>query len=338
MKLFEEYKHPKITFKNHLVMAPMCMYSVDTHDGMVKPFHIGHYHARAIGQVGYIIVESTGISPEGRITDDCLGIWNNDQRDAFKPLVDAIHTTNSKVGIQINHAGRKSTATTEVKNCVAPSPIAFSEDYRTPSELSTEDVKAIFKDFQEAARRADEAGFDTLEIHAAHGYLISQFMSPITNKRSDQYNNPKIFLKELIDEIKKTWPENKPLTMRISYTDYEEDGYDVNNVIEMLKPVANDLDIIHVSSGGITPIAPPRIFPGYQVEAATQIKNELNIPVITCGLITQLDLVSDILENDRADLVAMGRNLLNDPQWLLAQAQKRNKKQFIPKQYLRAYK
>lgn len=338
MKLFQEYKHDKITFKNHLVMAPMCMYSVDTHDGLLKPFHYAHYLSRALGQVGYIIVESTGVSPEGRISDECLGIYNNEQRDAFIPFVKAVQETGSKIGIQLNHAGRKSTATSDVTNCVAPSPIAFSADYRTPTELSTEDVLNVFKQFKEAAQRADQAGFDAIEIHGAHGYLISQFMSPITNKRTDQFKDPKVFLKTLVDEVLTTWPKEKLITIRISYTDYEEDGYNLNDTIDMLSAIVDKIDIVHVSSGGITDIRPPRIFPGYQVEAATTIKNTLNIPVITCGLITELDLVSDILENDRADLVAMGRNLLREPQWLLVQAEKRRKQNVIPKQYLRAYK
>lgn len=338
MKLFQEFTHPKISFKNHLVMAPMCMYSVDTHDGMVKPFHIAHYSTRALGQVGYIIVESTGVNPEGRITDACLGLYNDEQRDAFIPLVKSVQDLGSKIGIQLNHAGRKSTATTDVVNCVAPSAIAFSDEYRTPTELSIEDIKNVFQDFKNAAKRADEGGFDAIELHAAHGYLISQFMSPMTNKRTDEYKNPSFFLNELVDTVLESWPKEKLFTMRISYTDYEEDGYDVDDCIEMLRPVADKIDIIHVSSGGITDIRPPRIFPGYQVEAATKIKKELNRPVITCGLINELDLVSDILENDRADLVAMGRNLLKDPHWLLVQAQKRRKTDVIPVQYIRGFK
>lgn len=337
MKLFTEFKHPKINFKNHLVMAPMCMYSVDKMDGILTDFHHAHYMARAIGQVGYIIIESTGVSPEGRISDNCLGLYNDTQRDAFTPLVEKVQATGSKIGIQLNHAGRKSTAIHGVNAIYAPSPLQFDEEYRLPLELTQDQIKAVFSDFKDAALRAHQAGFDAIEIHAAHGYLISQFMSPMTNKRSDQYGDPKVFLKELVETINLVWPEDKLLTIRISYTDYEEAGYGLQETIDMLKEIKDSIDIIHVSSGGITPIRPPRIYPGYQVAAATAIKDTLNLPVITCGLINDLDLVSDILENDRADLVAMGRNLLRDPQWLLKQASIRGKDFAIPKQYKRAY-
>ena len=338
MTLFTPYKLKEIELKNRFVMAPMCQYSCFDHDGILTPFHKTHYQARAIGQVGYIIVESTGVSPEGRISDRCLGLWNDSQRDAFKTMVDDVHALGSHIGIQLNHAGRKCVAVDGVDTIYAPSALAFDEKSRVPQALSVDDIKTVMNDFRDAAKRADEAGFDALEIHGAHGYLVSQFMSPVTNQRDDVYSDPKVFLNELLDAIESVWPKDKLLTIRISATDYEEFGYGVDDVIEMLRPFKDRLDLIHVSSGGITPIAPPRIYPGYQVGFATSIKEALDVPVITCGLINQLDLVSDILENGRADLVAMGRNLLRDPNWLLQAAHSRRKTHLIPEQYLRAFK
>ena len=338
MKLFTPFHHPKIEFKNHLVMAPMCMYSAMNKDGVPTPFHHAHYGARAIGQVGYIIVEATGVNPEGRISDYCLGLWNDTQEEAFTKLVDEVHYLGSKIGLQLNHAGRKSTATWGVDTIYAPSSLPFDDASRTPLALSHDDIQSVFLDFKNAAKRADSAGFDTIEIHAAHGYLISQFISPITNKRTDKYKDPRVFISELLDHIESVWPTSRPLTMRVSATDYELGGYTVEDLADILLPFKDRIDILHVSSGGITPITPPRIFPGYQVNFASFLKNELGIPVIACGLLNQLDLVSEVLENDRVDLVAQGRNLLHNPNWLLDQAHLRKKQTLIPAQYIRAYK
>lgn len=338
MKLFTPLEIKNTVFKNRLVMAPMCQYSCMNHDGVLSTHHKMHYGARALGQVGFIIVEATGISPEGRITDTCLGLWNQTQADQMKTLVDDIHTLGSVIGIQLNHAGRKCTAVDGVDVIYGASAIPFDETSRTPKELSIEEIQDVFKDFQDAALRADEAGFDALEIHGAHGYLVSTFLSPITNQRNDKYANPTVFLEELLDHIEAVWPKEKLLTIRVSASDYEVGGTGIDEMIQILAPLQKRFDMIHVSSGGITNIMPPRIYPGYQTPFATAIKEAFDIPVITCGLINQLDLVSDILENDRADMVAMGRNLLKDPQWLLKQAQIRRKEGIVPKQYLRAYR
>lgn len=334
MKLFEKYEVNNTVFKNRLVMLPMCTYSSFNEDGVISEFHRAHYASRAIGQTGYIIIEATGVSPNGRITDNCLGLYTDEQRDQLKTLVTSLHTFDTKVGIQLNHAGRKCKSKDEI---VAPSPIAFSENHRLPHELSIEEVSLVIQDFKAAAKRADEAGFDAIEIHAAHGYLINQFISPITNKRSDKYSDPKIFLEELITEITSVWPQEKLLTIRISHTDYEELGYDVNNIIELLKPYKDVIDIVNVSSGAVTNKVPESIYPGYQVEAATTIKNALEIPVICGGLINDLDLALDILENSRADFIGMGRNLLRNPQWLIEQAKKYGYDSIVPMQYERAY-
>lgn len=337
MKIFESSKIGPMTLKNRYVMPPMCMYSVKDHDGMPNHFHMAHYVSRAIGQVGLIIVEATGVLPEGRITDACLGLWNDAQRDALKEIVDAVHQQGSKIGIQLNHAGRKCGATLGVDTIYGPSEIAYNEDYRTPNSLTTDQIKAVIQAFVDASKRADEAGFDVLEIHMAHGYLLSSFMSPLSNKRTDAYKDPSILFKELMNAIQTVWPKEKPIIIRISATDYEPEGYDVHKAIEMIRPILNSIDAIHVSSGGITPTV-PKAFPGYQVQMATTIREQTQKPVIAVGLITTHEQAMDIVGNQRADYVAIGRALLRNPHWVLEAMMKSKENSLIPKSYLRGFR
>lgn len=338
MKLLEQYTIGNTEVKNRVVMEPMCMYSAYQHDGIPTSFHLAHYVSRAIGQVGLIIVEATGVVPEGRITDNCLGLYNDEQMEAFKPIVNAVHDYGSKIAVQLNHAGRKCTAVDGVDTIYGPSAIAFDETYRTPKEMSEEDIQSVFKAFQEAAIRADKAGFDGIEIHGAHGYLISEFMSPMSNQRSDKYKDGKVFINELTKAVREVWPKDKFITIRVSATDYEENGYDVNDTIRMLEDVKDIYDIFNISSGGITPIRPTALYPGYQVGFATKIKNALNRPVIACGLLNSQDLASFILETNQADMIGLARPLLNDPHWVLKVAQSRRKMDVIPAQYERGFK
>lgn len=337
MKLFEPYTLKNLELKNRVVMPPMCMYEVDKHDGIAHSFHYAHYVSRAIGQVGFIIVESTGVVPEGRITDNCLGLWNNQQRDAFKPIIEAVHDQGSKIAIQLNHAGRKSTAVDGIDTIYAPSPLAYSDEYRTPNELTEEQIKATIQAFSDSAKRADEAGFDAIELHMAHGYLLSEFMSPVTNQRTDKYKDAGVLFKELLAAIKEVWPTEKPILIRVSATDYEEHGYDVEDTFNMIKPILDDIDCIHVSSGGITPTV-PKAYPGYQVPFATRLKELSHKPVIAVGLITTPEQAIDIVENDRADLVAIGRALLRNPHWYLEALYQSRKKDAITKAYQRGFR
>ncbi|HZJ87161.1 MAG TPA: NADPH dehydrogenase [Erysipelothrix sp.] len=335
MKLFEETQIKNTTLKNRFVMAPMCMYSVYKKDGVATPFHLAHYMARAIGQVGLIIIEATGIVPEGRISDECLGLWNDTQKEAFKPIVKGVQNEGSKIAIQLNHAGRKCTTDDEV--IVAPSSIAYSDRYRIPKELSQQDIKQVIMDFTLAAKRADEAGFDMIELHMAHGYLLSSFMSPITNKRIDKYRDASVLYKELMDSIKTVWPKEKPILVRVSATDYEKDGYNVEHVAKVLEPIIDDIDVIHVSSGGITPIR-PKSYPSYQVAFATKLKKLTQKPVIAVGLIDTIEQSMDIIENDRADFIGLGRILLRQPHFVLDALNKYDFKDKLPHQYVRGYK
>ena len=335
MKIYQSNNLGKLTLKNRVIMPPMCTYSSHNQDGMPNSFHYTHYVSRAIGQIGLIIIEATGVVPEGRITDHCLGIWNDRQMEALKEIVDGVHSQGSKIAIQLNHAGRKCTA--NVETIYAPSAIAFDHDSRVPKALTDKDIQEVIQAFVQAAKRANQAGFDAIEIHMAHGYLLSEFMSPITNKREDKYRDASVLFVELIEAIKKVWPEEKPIIIRVSATDYETYGYDVYDTINMIEPILDDIDLIHVSSGGITPKA-PRAYPSYQVEFATIIKEKTNKPVAAVGLITSIEQAIDVIENERADYVAIGRALLRNPHWLLEGFIQSNRKDLLPKPYLRGFR
>lgn len=338
MKLLESATIGKMELKNRVIMEPMCMYSATDHDGIPTHFHRAHYTSRAIGQVGLIIVEATGVVPEGRITDDCLGLWNDKQMAAFKGLVESVHSQGSKIAIQLNHAGRKCTAVDGVEEIFAPSAIAYNEDYRKPTELSKNQIKEVIQAFQDAAKRANEAGFDALEIHAAHGYLLSEFMSPVSNQRTDEYADASIIIKEVIDAIRVVWPSEKPILIRVSATDYEDQGLNTDLTIKILEPIKDSVDIINVSTGGITPTPPHHIFPGYQVDHALKIKEALQIPVVACGLLGSHDLASYLLESDQVDFIGLARPLLKNPHWVVEFAKARRKPEFIPRQYERGFK
>lgn len=318
-------------------MPPMCMYSSDE-EGMVKDFHEVHYVSRAVGGVGLIIVEATGVIPNGRITSNDLGIWSDKHILGLKSLVDKAKVYGSKMAIQLAHAGRKCTSNDEY--IVAPSPIRFSEDYRIPRELTKDEIKEIVLAFREAARRADEAGFDSIEVHGAHGYLIHEFLSPIANKRTDEYGgsleNRTRFLKEILSSIKEIWPEEKPILLRVSADDYSEDGINKEEMVRIINEVKENIDMVHVSTGGLIS-AKFNIFPGYQVKHSETIRKECNIPTIAVGLIEEYNQIEEILNNDRADLVALGRAILRDPYIILNMAYDNDLEVKYPKQYERGY-
>ncbi|MDF2597055.1 MAG: dehydrogenase NamA [Eubacterium sp.] len=337
MKLFQEYEMKGLRIKNRVVMPPMCMYKA-TSNGIANEFHYTHYSTRAIGGVGLIIFESTAVSPEGRITGNDLGIWDDEHIHGLKKIVDACKAYGAKTALQINHAGRKSTV--ETCDILAPNAIRFSEDYRVPTELTVEQIKKLVLDFKKAAQRANEAGFDALEIHGAHGYLIHQFLSPLTNTRTDQYGgslkNRIRFLKEVLEVVKAVWPDEKPVLLRVSASDYEQDGIDASQMVQIIHEIRDYIDIAHVSSGGLLP-SKVNAYPGYQVPFSEKIRNECSIPTIAVGLIKEADLAEEILSNQRADLVALGRELLRNPYWVFNTAAKNNDDGYIPSSYKNAF-
>ncbi|MEI7884419.1 MAG: NADPH dehydrogenase NamA [Clostridia bacterium] len=341
MKLFQEYKIKNMALRNKIVLPPMDMYSADA-EGNANDIHFNHYVSRAIGGTGLIIVEATAITPNGRISDKCLGIWNEKQQAGLEKIAKACQLHGAKVALQINHAGRKCTAEGSNKGyTIAPSPIAFDESYRVPKEITLAQIKEVVEQFKAAASRAAKAGFDALEIHGAHGYLISEFLSPLTNKRTDEYGgsleNRARFLIEVLAAIKTVWPEEKPIIVRVSASDHLVEGMQPEQMVEIIKLIKPYIDLVHVSSGGVA-LAPIELYPGYQVKYSEMIKHQCQIPTITVGLIKTPELVEEILGNDRADLVAMGRELFRNPAWVLQTAYANNIDYEYPQFYKEAFR
>jgi NADPH2 dehydrogenase len=333
MKLFESLQISQLELKNRVVMAPMCMYSADK-QGIVQPFHLVHYPARAYGGVGLIIVEATGVEPRGRITENDLGIWSDDHIPGLKKLVEAVHLAGAKIGIQLAHAGRKAMVSEPI---VAPSALAFSPSYQTPNALSVSEIKGIVEAFRQAAIRAELAGFDCVEIHGAHGYLTNQFMSPLANQRTDAYGgspaNRRRFLEEVLTAVRSVWA--KPLLLRLSAEEYAEGGNHLADTLETLSALPVKPDVVHVSSGGVVSVKFD-VFPGYQIAFADAVK-KLGFVTIGGGLITTPEHVEQILSEGKADLVFLARELLRNPNFVLKAAVLANRKDLVWKAYERGF-
>lgn len=345
--LYTPLKLRNIELKNRWVMSPMCMYSCE--NGMANDFHFLHYASRAQGGTGLIIIEATGVVPEGRITNRCMGIWNDEQAAALKRIVSYIHeNTDSKIGIQLAHAGRKAstwngkqTSLEEGWETVAPSPIPYDENERIPHELTVEEIRNLVQSFKDAAIRAVSAGFDLIEIHAAHGYLLHQFLSPLSNQRKDEYGgsfeNRIRFLVEVVDAVNEVLDENHPLFVRISGTEYAKNGWDIEDSIklsEILKE--HKVDLIDVSSGGNIHGAKINLFDGYQVPLAEAIRKKAEIPTGAVGLIKTAKQAEEILQNKQADLIFVAREILRNPYLPVRGSFKNNDHCFFPPQYERA--
>lgn len=335
-KIAESFQLKNLQLKNKIVMPPMCQYSVDAKDGIPTDWHLVHYVSRAVGGTGLILIEMTDVEPDGRITDYDLGIWSDDHIPAFRKIIEGIHKYGTKVGIQIAHAGRKAE---DAVQPVGPSNIPVTPEWKVPRALATSEVKEMVKKFQEAARRAVEAGVDTIEIHGAHGYLIHQFHSPMINNRTDEYGKDlSLFGVEVIQAIKQVLPEEMPLIMRVSAREYMDGGYEEDHMIEICRRYLDaGVDIFHVSSGGEGPAGKikPGNYPGYQVPFARRLKEELGIPVIAVGMLDDAHLAEAVIGNGDADLVAIGRGMLHDPYWALHAIEKvsGSAKGLAPKQY-----
>ncbi len=293
-------------------MSPMAT-AAAKEDGMATQWHMLHYGAVALGQAGLIMLESTAVSKDGRSVLTNLGIWNDDQTEALHKLVHTLHEQNAKVGIQLWHAGRKR----EVEGVsIAPTPIPYQN--RTPQEMTEEDIQTVILEFKEAALRAKQADFDVIEIHAAHGFLINQFLSPYLNKRTDKYGGTQEkryqFLREIIHETRQVW--DGPLFVRISADEYSDEGNNISDYVYYTSLMKEqDVDLIDCSSGGVLSVKPPQIYPGYQVPFAEKIRHEVGISTAAVGLISSGLQAEEILQNSRADLIAIGRAFLRDPFW-----------------------
>ena len=330
-----------LALKNRIVMPPMCQYSVETNDGKPNDWHFVHYVSRAIGGAGLIIVEMTDVEPDGRITDRDLGLWSDEQIPAFARIVDEVHKYGAKIGIQIAHAGRKAEdAPTPVGASDIPVPGANGDPVsRRPRALGAEEVRAMVGKFRDAVRRAVEAGFDTIELHGAHGYLIHQFHSPGINNRSDEYGrDPARFGEKIVQAARSVMPADMPLIMRMSAVEYMDGGYDLAHALRIAKRYKDaGVDMFDVSSGGEAPPGSrkPANHPGYQLPFARAFKEALNVPIIAVGNLDQPHLAEAALGNGDAELVAVGRGMLNDPYWALHAIMTVARKAEPPVQYAR---
>jgi NADPH2 dehydrogenase len=335
--LFQEYTIKNLTVKNRIVMPPMCMYSAPE-SGAVTDWHIIHYATRAVGGVGLIIVEATGVSPEGRISSNDLGIWDDEHIDGLNAIVNAVHENGAKIGIQINHAGRKCEAMgMEIE---APSAIPYKEGDLSPKEMTKKEIAVTVQEFKDAAIRADKAGFDLIQIHAAHGYLLSEFLSPLTNHRQDEYGgsyeNRVRFLEEVLVAVKSVWPEEKPIEVRVSAEDYGEGGNQAEDLVNMINMIKDKgIDSINVSTGGVISVV-PNVFPGYQIPHAEIIKGLTGLSVAAGGLLSNAEAINNILVQGKADQVYLGRELLRNPYWVLHASAKLGYDMEWPTQYKRA--
>ncbi|MFT4202763.1 MAG: NADH:flavin oxidoreductase/NADH oxidase [Chitinophagaceae bacterium] len=350
-KLFSPLKIKSIELRNRIVVSPMCQYSAV--DGFANNWHLVHLGSRAVGGAGLVFTEAIAVSPEGRISPDDLGIYKEEHVDFLKTITTFLEENGAVPGIQIAHAGRKASTYPEWKGSgkvpvenggwtpVAPSEIPFSDNYATPTVLSIEEIKRIQNDFALAAQRALRAGFKVLEIHAAHGYLIHEFLSPLSNQRTDQYGgsfeNRARFLLETVDAIQKVWPTDFPIFVRISATDWVENGWNEQESLHLAKLLEEKaIDVIDVSTGDTSPNAQIPVGAGYQLPFATLIKRNTNLTVGTVGLLTNASQAETILVNGDADLIFMARELLRDPYFPLHAAKEVHEDLAWPNQYRRA--
>lgn len=350
-KLFTPFTLKTITFKNRIVVSPMCQYSAE--NGFANDWHLVHLGSRASGGAGLVIQEATSVSPEGRISLGDLGLWDDDQIEKLKQISDFIKSQNAVPGIQLAHAGRKGSCNAPFHGgkqlaenegawtTVGPSALAFDESQIKPTALDKDGIQKIVSDFKMATIRAVKAGYQVLEIHAAHGYLLHEFLSPLSNSRTDEYggsfeNRIRLTL-EVLEAVQSEWPENLPLFVRISAIDWADGGWNLEESIKLSKILKEKgVDLIDVSSGGLTSAQKIILGPSYQVPFAEEIKNKVGIATGAVGLITNAHQAETILQENQADLVFFAREALRNPYFPLNFARELETDIDWPKQYERA--
>ncbi len=350
-QLFSPLTIKNITLKNRIVVSPMCQYSCK--DGFATDWHLVHLGSRAVGGGALIIQEASAVSADGRITYGDLGIWKDEHIEKLKTIVDFIHANGAVAGIQLAHAGRKASCEIpwlggkQIKSgehywqTVAPSPLPFNEDDMIPHELSKNEIAALVNDFKLAAVRAIKAGYKIIEIHAAHGYLINEFLSPLSNHRTDEYGgsfeNRIKFLIEIIEAIQTVWPSTAPLFVRISASDWVEAGWTIDDSVKLSSILKiRGIDLIDASSGGSVPYAKIPAAPGYQVPFAAAIKKQTGILTGAVGIITTAQQAEEILKKQQADVIIIAREHLRDPYFALHAAKELAEDITWPDQYARA--
>ena len=355
--LFSSFEIKSKILRNRVVLSPMCQYKAEK--GMISDWHLQHYSRFAFSGLGAAFIEATGVSSQGRITHGCTGIWSDDHIQGLSKIVNIFKEYNCISGIQLAHAGRKASflrpwdgaspiTSDAVKETawetIGPSAIPINNSSPVPKEMTIEDINNLKDDFKKAAQRANKSGFDMVEIHGAHGYLLHSFFSPISNKRNDAYggnfeNRIRLSL-EIVKEVKSVWPENKPIFYRLSSVDGAEGGATLEENVKLAKALkVAGVDVVDCSSGGIggSPVlTKSKITPGFQVPYSEKIKNEANISSMAVGAIIDANQANEIILNQRADLVALGRELLADPQWVYKAAtyfNLENAKSYLPDSY-----
>jgi 2,4-dienoyl-CoA reductase-like NADH-dependent reductase (Old Yellow Enzyme family) len=350
-KLFEPLKIRDVEFRNRVFVSPMCQYSSD--EGMPTDWHMVHLGSRAVGGAGAVIVEATGVSPEGRISPWDSGLWSDQQARAFMRITRFIKDQGAVPGVQLAHAGRKASTyqpwagggnvpvTAGGWKPMAPSAIAFDEKSAVPHAMTEVDIEAVISQFTASTRLSADAGFEIIELHMAHGYLMHEFLSPLANHRTDQYggsleNRMRLPLR-IASSVREVWPKGLPLFVRISATDWADGGWDLTQSIALSKKLKEiGVDLIDCSSGGQVPTAKIPLGPGYQVPFAEAIRRNVGIATGAVGMITEAHQAEEIIAQGKADAVLLARELLRDPYWPLHAAKALGAEIAWPKQYVRA--
>ena len=354
MNLFEPLKLRGLSLRNRVAVSPMCMYSCA--DGRVNDWHLVHLGSRAVGGAGLVLAEATAVSPEGRISPADAGLYREEHVAAWAPVTAFIRAQGAVAGVQLAHAGRKASTAAPWQGgrpvgpeaggwspLLAPSAIAFNEASQTPQALDPASIEALKASFVQAAQRALAAGFELVELHAAHGYLLHQFLSPLSNRREDHYggsfDNRTRLLREIVGAVRAVWPERLPLLVRLSATDWADaGGWEIEQSIALARQLAAlGVDLIDVSSGGTLARATIPVAPGFQVPFAARIRREAGIATAAVGLITDPAQAQAIVEAGEADLVLLARELLRDPYWPYHAAKALGQTLAVPPQYQRAW-
>lgn len=349
--LFTPLELRDVTLRNRIAMSPMCQYSA--RDGFPTDWHRTHLVSRAVGGVGMVVIEATAVEARGRITPFDLGIWSDSQGSALAPIASAIARHGAVPAIQLAHAGRKASAARPWEGgaqlapeaggwkVIAPSALPYSEDHLTPAAMTDEDLERVRNAFVAAARRSLEAGFQAIELHAAHGYLLHEFLSPLSNRREDAYGgsfeNRVRLLEEIVRLVRSAWPDEFPLLVRLSTTEWRTDGFGLDDSVRLAKRLAAmGVDLIDASSSGNARGAQIPVGPGFQTPLAARIRADAGIATAAVGLITEPVQADHVVRTGQADLVMLGRALLRDPYWALRAARELGHEAPWPPQYLRA--
>lgn len=351
--LFEPIKIREVTFRNRIAVSPMCQYS--STNGYANEWHLIHLTSRAVGGAGLVITEAAAIEPKGRISPQDLGIWSDKHIEYLAKIVQSIDKYGAVAGIQLAHAGRKASTAKPSRGgkpvdesqegwrpVISSSAIPFSSEHQTPEALTIEGIQQIINAFVEAARRSAQAGFKVIEIHAAHGYLIHQFLSPLVNQREDEYGgsfeNRIRLLVEIVERVRRILSDKYLLWVRISATDWVENGWDIEQSIALSQKLKSlGVDVIDTSSGGIIPGVNIPLKPGYQTDFAERIRRKAGIATGAVGLITSPEQADEIIRTGKADIVLLGRELLRNPYWAHLAAKQLGHEKLWPLQYDRAW-